>query len=649
MPQVSLSPFAGVGAQFFDNNGVILTGGKIYSYVAGTTTPLATYTSLSGATPHANPIVLDSAGRVPGGEIWIEDGESYKFVVETAAGVLIGTYDNVNEIAPGFITVANHVGDGATTVFGIGDTPTTKLATDAYINGVYQDKNTYSVSGSNLTFTQAPPLNSQIEIVTQQTTVLGTPSAALVSYTATGVGAVAQTVDGKLNQINSAQDFGAVGNGVADDSVAIQNAVTAKRNVILASGTIYSAKNISLSNSQSIVGNDTIFTAATGATNIFSMANASPAISDIRINNNANSSAAAISVKTSRYATIKNVAIVNSGSAISFENNGATGCNLARLSNVDAEQITGVGVDIGSSVSEMRWVNGHLNGKVNFVGGLGKPEVGSIGWRQHTPNVGLARGGHQLTSINCIGLDTGYSLHDAELTVFTSCIVDATSSYGVQMTGACSKVKFTDLFCAFNAGIYVGGTSANIQFNGLETYNIGNTPIWGQAGWYEVPGPYYDLTVADTANVIVRNWTGSKRISVASTAKLIVDDGINYEGKSVGTVAAGTTTYLGVQGQSATINDVEWRAPYDCYILRLMPTVGTAPGAGETFTYTAFSNGVATGLVATISGAGVFGGVDTWAGTLVPLNKGQAINIRLVTSGAAAASRHSCILQIAPR
>ena len=71
MPTVSLSIFGGVGAQFFDNNGVILSGGKIYTYEAGTTTPLATYTSSTGNTAHTNPIVLDAAGRVPaGGEIW---------------------------------------------------------------------------------------------------------------------------------------------------------------------------------------------------------------------------------------------------------------------------------------------------------------------------------------------------------------------------------------------------------------------------------------------------------------------------------------------------------------------------------------------------------------------------------------------------
>ena len=75
---VNLSPVGGVAAQFFDNSGVPLSGGKLYSYAAGTTTPVATYTSSNGLTAHSNPIVLDAAGRVPaGGEIWLTDGINY--------------------------------------------------------------------------------------------------------------------------------------------------------------------------------------------------------------------------------------------------------------------------------------------------------------------------------------------------------------------------------------------------------------------------------------------------------------------------------------------------------------------------------------------------------------------------------------------
>jgi hypothetical protein len=101
---VNLSPVGGVAAQFFNNNGVILSGGKIFTYASGTTTNQATYTSSSGAIAHTNPIILDSAGRVPSGEIWLTDGVSYKFVFTDSNDVLIGTYDNINGINS---TIAN--------------------------------------------------------------------------------------------------------------------------------------------------------------------------------------------------------------------------------------------------------------------------------------------------------------------------------------------------------------------------------------------------------------------------------------------------------------------------------------------------------------------------------------------------------------
>ena len=164
MPQVFISSFGGAGAQFFDNNGVILSGGKIYTYAAGTTTPAATYTSSLGTTPHANPIILDSAGRVPGGEIWLPAGVPYKFVLETATGALIGTYDNISSVAAGASLIANFTGTGAQTNFTLPSAPITENATNVYINGVYQQKNTYSLSGTTLTFSEAPPLTSTIEI-----------------------------------------------------------------------------------------------------------------------------------------------------------------------------------------------------------------------------------------------------------------------------------------------------------------------------------------------------------------------------------------------------------------------------------------------------------------------------------------------------
>jgi hypothetical protein len=165
MPAVSLSIFGGVGAQFFDNNGNPLSGGKIYTYEAGTSTPLATYTSSSGNTAHTNPIILNSGGRVPsGGEIWIVANTLYKFVLETSAGVLIATYDNVGSSFNATAIIANFTGNGSTVAFTLASAPASKNSTNVYINGVYQQKNTYSIAGAVLTFSEAPPVTSTIEV-----------------------------------------------------------------------------------------------------------------------------------------------------------------------------------------------------------------------------------------------------------------------------------------------------------------------------------------------------------------------------------------------------------------------------------------------------------------------------------------------------
>lgn len=163
MPAVSLSIFGGVGAQFFDNSGNVLTGGKIYTYEAGTTTPLATYTSSTGSTAHTNPIVLDSAGRVPSGEIWVVP-QPYKFVLKTSADVTIATYDNVGAIFNGVAIIANFTGDGSTVAFTLAAAPLSENSTNVYINGVYQQKNTYSIASAVLTFSAAPPVTSSIEV-----------------------------------------------------------------------------------------------------------------------------------------------------------------------------------------------------------------------------------------------------------------------------------------------------------------------------------------------------------------------------------------------------------------------------------------------------------------------------------------------------
>lgn len=100
MPEIAIP-------QFFDNNGVPCSGCKIYSYAAGTSTPLATYTDFTGVVSNSNPIVLSAAGRpVDGTNIYL-GSVLYKIVLANPAGATIRTQDNVSN--QGLITLTKAV------------------------------------------------------------------------------------------------------------------------------------------------------------------------------------------------------------------------------------------------------------------------------------------------------------------------------------------------------------------------------------------------------------------------------------------------------------------------------------------------------------------------------------------------------------
>jgi hypothetical protein len=93
MATVNLSPLFN-GQTVFGPTGLPLAGGQIYTYQAGSSTPLTTYTTFNGNIANTNPIILGSDGKLPQ-EVWLQYGYSYKFIVEDANSVIIDTYDNI--------------------------------------------------------------------------------------------------------------------------------------------------------------------------------------------------------------------------------------------------------------------------------------------------------------------------------------------------------------------------------------------------------------------------------------------------------------------------------------------------------------------------------------------------------------------------
>ena len=160
---VSITPYQLIDARA--GNAIACSNCSVYTYAAGTNTPLATYTSSTLATPNTNPVLTNSAGYAVNGAtvtgIWV-GSSCYKLVAKDSTAATIWTQDNVCD------------------------------------RGAVLKALLAASTGASLIGSKNP-----------------------------GAGSVARTVQSKLYDFYNVKDFGAVCNGSTDDRVAIQAAVDA--------------------------------------------------------------------------------------------------------------------------------------------------------------------------------------------------------------------------------------------------------------------------------------------------------------------------------------------------------------------------------------------------------------------------------------
>lgn len=225
---VNLSPFAGAGAQFFTDAGTPLTGGLLYTYAAGTTTPATTYTDSAGAVANSNPIVLDAAGRVPY-EIRLTAGGSYKFILKTSVGATIGTWDNIDGVNDVAAATAFYADAFTTTA---GQTTFTLSANPGSINNlnVSLDGATlvagddFTWAGTTIVLSMAAYAGQRLRVA--YSSVAGVKAISPGSVVDASV-AVGTKLYNRINDIVDVKDFGADPTGVSDSTVAFQNAISA--------------------------------------------------------------------------------------------------------------------------------------------------------------------------------------------------------------------------------------------------------------------------------------------------------------------------------------------------------------------------------------------------------------------------------------
>ena len=255
MPTVTLSIFGGVGAQFFDNSGDPLTGGFIHTYEAGTTTPLATYTTYNGNIQHSNPIILDSAGRVSGGgEIWLSTGIGYKFILKASDDSLIGTYDNIPSSAqPPAANDANSI---------------------MYEQGYTVNAGSFIVGYTYRILTLG---NTDYTLIGAASNTVGVHFIATGVGSGTGTAQFSRTVQARLRDTVSINDFGASPSATAAvNTAAIEAAMAASESVMVPEGT-YSVNTITVPSNVSLFGSSragsVLTTSTSSVLDIFNVTN----------------------------------------------------------------------------------------------------------------------------------------------------------------------------------------------------------------------------------------------------------------------------------------------------------------------------------------------------------------------------------------
>lgn len=148
--------FAGADGQPLENGYIWIGAANLSPQV----NPIAVYWDAAQTIAAPQPIRTLNGYPVRNGtpaRFYVTD--DYSIQVLDSKGSVVYTSLNGNAIGSAIVQ-SNATGNGTQTVF-----PITYAPSLIFINGVYQNQNTYTVASGNVTFSEAPPFTSVIEFL----------------------------------------------------------------------------------------------------------------------------------------------------------------------------------------------------------------------------------------------------------------------------------------------------------------------------------------------------------------------------------------------------------------------------------------------------------------------------------------------------
>lgn len=447
--------------------------------------------------------------------------------------------------------------------------------------------------------------------------------------------------------IVSVKDFGAVGDGVTDDSAAIQAALAVGSTIIFPAAT-YVCKDISIGTHKTVLLNGSIIKAASGAGHVFKLSGFKPALYDGYFDDgngyiSASLTTAFIIVQNAQEPTVSRCMWVNQQVGLLIGGD-ANEVKKGLFTDLVFDTFALRGILLGKNANTCTFTNIRCYSGTVISGGVEIPKAGAIGFQNVGTSSTVAYGGHLLVNVDCEQSEYGFQFTDANLLNLQNCIGDSVSTSGFQVTGASDKIHFADCFAGTALiGFEIAGTSANIWISNPITVLQGVVPPWSGTGFY-TSGSAYDISVKNTASVMVSGWKSDAFLIYADSGTTL--SFTETDAQTVGStasVAAASTVYLTTAGaQASEIMTIV--AAKKGIILGITCQSNDVPGTGQTFTYNLRKNFASAGVSATTSGNASYGS-SSIAKAL--FNAGDNIGLQLVTSAGANAAYHRAVILIA--